>query len=1352
MSNARKTRIITLVFLILFPSFTATLTEQRIANSKIEYDKKQCDAPAISGTSLNWMASYTDGNGHGEIRQQPFIVSDFKKVDNSLREYDVLCREGYLQDDELRVIVLLEGKKDMSTFEFLNYSEISFLSSNIQKFNATILNVCKQLPFITLRLPYSAVFELSKQSFVAHVFLDKKYQTYLDKSVSIIKPTETWHQTEMRYGHEINGSGIKIAVLDTGIDITHFDLDDLDDNPQTNDPKVIAEKCFTDENRTVDGHGHGTHCAGIAAGTGQASNYTYVGVAPAAKLLNGKVLTDEGWGYSSWIINGIEWAVAEGADVISMSFGSNENTEGTDPLSVAVNWANDQGSVCAVAAGNEGRKGMFSIGTPGCASCAITVGATDKNDNLASFSSLGYTADFRIKPDILAPGVDIISCRANRTSMGTIVNTYYTKASGTSMATPHISGLCALALQIHPNWDPQTVKYSILNGAVDLGYPTYKQGSGRANICNSLSKSLVVLSPIDFKRIHLFKEYSQNITLRNVKEVPVNALLSASIKTLDGTELNFISTSRKNASLDVNQMITIQVILNFSDWIEGFFEGNLVVSSELDVIRVPLATTVISSLNLTCQDEQGQEVKDIKWELYHSVSYDLLEDTWNPSPTFLVKQGTYIVVTYSMIIYTGNSVDYEGAFLLYKNITVSMDTDVFVNIPLNFGKKIEIKLFGPVKCFAKMIKNYGYYGIEYTLQHPYLYLSNTCSLTHLQKPVFCFYGSLALNDWMDKWDIPKRLLPYSFDTYFCRWNLEQVMTEMPDQLVLAQVNFADYTIEISGCEKFPDRQTYAWFNPFTDNFGTGFWIGFRTFPGAHWRCYVQPMEGADSLPFSNWGFVLRPESGDYYYLISRKPMDGEKEIFKIGYVPILPQRLVESNNQIILQYPLRGWEDTQYVETEGNYRLEIFKNSKLISNQSINWQQEVYLSYYMGSPGVGGSGKYNYRISAKTSQNISRENLVDYQIFYDSSKPLSEQDVLPPTIDCINCSAFRVGERQELRIKVSDNSGVKNVSIWFKPNNENWREALSKNEGGGIYSFNITVADPSVQSISLRINVTDVNGNAIMYETAPCAMKGVETTLHLQHPDHCKVNDIITVYGNLTASNEKLHTPVYLSVLLNEEKYVVLTEYSAETGEYNGELAFTFIVLQNTLINVVFQGFSLYSSISYVGHVIVSLHDIGIVDVKSAYTRVYQGYSINVTIIIQNQGNFVESFNVILYANGSIIENATIANLHPSDQCNLTFTWNTSNVTLGNYTLCGYVAAVEGEVDINDNVYGGPMIEVVLFNVDFNNDGVVNAFDLRIAAIYFGQMGNRSYDLNFDNIVTLEDLEIIVINYGNPHN
>jgi subtilisin family serine protease len=906
MSNVRKTHIITVVFLILFPSFTAIITEPRIVNRKIEYEKNQYDVSSISRTGLNWITSYMDKNWHGEISQQPFIVSEFKKVDKSLKEYDVLCGEGYLQDGELRVIILLEGKKDTSSFGFLSSSEISVLSSNIQKFNATILNVCKQFPFITLRLPYNAISELSEQSYVAYVFLDKKYYLCLDKSVSIIKPSEAWHQIEMRYGHEINGSGIKIAILDTGIDKTHFDLDDLDDDPQTFDPKVIAEKCFTDENRTMDGHGHGTHCAGIAAGTGQASNYTYVGVAPAAKLLNGKVLTDEGWGYSSWIINGIEWAVAEGANIISMSFGSKEDTEGTDPLSMAVNWANDQGSICVVAAGNDGSKGMFSIGTPGCVSCAITVGATDKNDKLASFSSLGYTADFRIKPDILAPGVDIISCRANGTSMGTIVNAYYTKASGTSMATPHISGLCALALQIHPNWDPQTVKYSILNGAVDLGYPAYKQGSGRADICSSLSKPLIVLSPIDFKRIHLFKEYSRDITLKNVKEVPVNAFLNASIKTLDGMELNFIFTSKKSVSIDANQTISIQVILNLSDWIEGFFEGKLLVSSELDIIRVPLATTVISSLNLTCQDEQGQQVKDIRWELYHSISYDLLEDTWDPSPTFFVKQGTYTVVTYSMIIYSGNNVDYEGAFLLYKNISVSMDTDVLVNIPLSFGKKIEIKLFDSVKCLAKIIKNYGYYGIDHTLRHPYLYLSNACSLTHLQEPVFCFYGSSALNDWIDKWYIPKRLLPYSFDTYFFRWNLDQVMIEMPDQLVLAQTSFADYTIEISGSEKFLDKQTYAWFNPFTDNFGTGFWIGFRTFPGAHWRCYVQPMEGADSLPFPNWGFVLRPESGDYYYLISRKPMEGEKEIFKIGYVPILPQRLVESNNQIILQCPLRG--------------------------------------------------------------------------------------------------------------------------------------------------------------------------------------------------------------------------------------------------------------------------------------------------------------------------------------------------------------------------------------------------------------------------------------------------------------
>jgi len=1343
----RKCYTFALILLVSFSLLTIIPEQQRKSNNNLSnsrYDEKIRNASEIDETREPYAFSYINGDTQEKFQQQPLMISDSSKIDTSLRNYSLLCKEGYLQYGELRIIVSPLRKKEMHLLEPLTTAEIFALSFNVQKFNATIVNICKQLPFITLKLPYESIFGLSRQNFIAYISLDTKYHVYLNESVSIIKPPETWHQMEMSYGHEINGSGIKIAVLDTGIDKIHLDLNDLDDDPETSDPKVIAEKCFTDENRTADGHGHGTHCAAVAAGTGQASNYTYVGVAPAAQLLNGKVLTDEGWGYNSWIINGIEWAVTEGADVINMSFGSSENTDGTDPLSVAVNWATDQGSICVIAAGNEGSNGMSSIGTPGCASSAITVGATDKADSLASFSSLGYTADFRIKPDVLAPGVDIVSCRAHGTNMGTPVNDEYTKASGTSMATPHISGLCALISQIHPNWDQQTVKYSVLNGAVDLGYHTYEQGSGRANVCSSLSMPLVVSSPISFKRICLFEEYSQNVTLKNVNGTYVNALLNAHIGTMDGIELDFISINRKNVSLDVNQMVTIQVTIIFSDWTEGFFEGNLTVTSDPDVIQIPLAAAVFSSLSLICQDEEGQKVKDVKWQLYDSISHEQLEDTWGSSPTFFVKHGTYTVVTYSMIIYVGNEVDYEGSFLLYKNVTVPMGSDVSTNISLDFGKKIEIQLFSPIKCYAKMIKDYGYYGVERILQHPYVYLSNMCSLVHLQKPVFSFYGPPAQNNWMDKWNMPEKLLPYSFDTYFCRWNLEQIMTDIPDQLVLTQTDFAEYTIEISNCNKFPDHHTYVWFNDFTDRFGTGLWSGFITFPGAHWRCYVQPIEGTDNLPFSHWGFALSPELHDYSYFILRKPTEDEKKNFKVGYIPSLPQQLVEDDDQIILQCPLRGWENTQYVETEGHYRLEIFKNNNLIGNQSIEWQREVYFSNYMKTHG---SGQYDYRVSAKTSQNISRENLIEYQILYDSSKPLSEQDILPPTIDCINCSAFQVGKTQEFTLRVSDNSGVQNVSVWFKPDNGNWNEVFLENKGGGIYSTNMTVTDPNVYSVSLRINVMDVNGNTINYETAPCTMNGIETTLHIQHPDQCEANDSITVHGNLTTSNGNLHTPIYLSVFLNEEKYVVLTNYLVETEEFNGEFVFIFIALQDTCINVVFQGFYVYPSISDEGHVSVLLHDIAILNITSTFAHVYQGDFINITIIVQNQGNFVESFNVILYANSSIIENTTIADLPPGGQISLTCTWDTKNVTLGTYVLQGYVTTVAGEDDITDNTYIDSTIEVVIFNVDFNGDGVVNALDLRMAAIHFEQVGSCPYDLNFDNVVDFKDFQIIVVNF-----
>ena len=135
-----------------------------------------------------------------------------------------------------------------------------------------------------------------------------------------IHPKDTIDATPL-YDLGINGSHIIVSILDTGIDVTHPDLDDMDDNETTNDPKVLAQVSFAEGDPfPFDLNGHGTFCAGLVAGTGQASSGNYSGIAPGAQLMSAKVLLSDGSGYSSWIIRGIEWSLANGADIILLPF------------------------------------------------------------------------------------------------------------------------------------------------------------------------------------------------------------------------------------------------------------------------------------------------------------------------------------------------------------------------------------------------------------------------------------------------------------------------------------------------------------------------------------------------------------------------------------------------------------------------------------------------------------------------------------------------------------------------------------------------------------------------------------------------------------------------------------------------------------------------------------------------------------------------------------------------------------------------------------------------------------------------------------------------------------------------
>ncbi|MFD4597271.1 S8 family serine peptidase [Streptomyces sp. NPDC058464] len=313
---------------------------------------------------------------------------------------------------------------------------------------------------------------------IAHVWLDGVRKASLDKSVPQIGAPTAW-----KAGY--NGKGVKIAVLDTGVDTTHPDLKD----------QVIESKNFSGAADATDHFGHGTHVASIAAGTGAKSHGKYTGVAPGAKILNGKVLDDTGSGDDSGILAGMEWAAAEGADIVNLSLGGYDTPE-IDPLEAEVNkLSTEKGILFAIAAGNEGPE---SIGSPGSAAAALTVGAVDGNDKLADFSSTGPAADGSIKPDVTAPGVDITAAAAKGSVIDQEVGENppgYLTISGTSMATPHVAGAAAILKQEHPDWGYQQLKAALTGSAKGGKYTPFEQGSGRIAVDKAI-KQTVLADPV----------------------------------------------------------------------------------------------------------------------------------------------------------------------------------------------------------------------------------------------------------------------------------------------------------------------------------------------------------------------------------------------------------------------------------------------------------------------------------------------------------------------------------------------------------------------------------------------------------------------------------------------------------------------------------------------------------------------------------------------------------------------------------------------------------------------------------------------------------------------------------------
>lgn len=492
-------------------------------------------------------------------------ISGFQNSNIHSELLDLIEKGDYA---ELGIIVVVKKDKDKSDVE-----------KAIKKADGKKIKYHKLANAYSATVKAKKVKEIAEDSTVDKIYHDFSVNAYIHESVPLIGANTLWSS--------YNGSGITVAVIDSGIDSNHPDLKN----------KVVDQVSFIAGESPQDGFGHGTHVAGIIAGSGAASGGNYRGVAPQASLMNVKVLDNYGWGSASLVMSGIEYAVDNDADIISMSLGAGLwPPDGTDPVAMAANAAVDAGVVVIASAGNS--EAPFCIGSPATGEKVIAVGATTKQDNIALYSSMGPTWDHRIKPEIVAPGgaafiysdpagQGIVSAKASGSIFDMwyseyAVGKYYMAHSGTSMAASHVSGVAALMLQAHPDWTPEQIKQQLMNTGVDVGYDPITQGAGRIDAISAVEQTLKI-TPYSFCYVVQPGEYSKEVLkISNTGTETMNVCLS----TAGDVDVKF---SKETITIRKGQTKKVKIKVGMPAGLSsGIHSGRIVASSNGQTASVPI--------------------------------------------------------------------------------------------------------------------------------------------------------------------------------------------------------------------------------------------------------------------------------------------------------------------------------------------------------------------------------------------------------------------------------------------------------------------------------------------------------------------------------------------------------------------------------------------------------------------------------------------------------------------------------------------------------------------------------------------------------------------------------------------
>jgi subtilisin family serine protease len=972
----------------------------------------------------------------------------------------------------------------------------------------------------------------------------------LADSVAQVGADRLWSMRDPSNAY-VTGTGMVVAIIDTGVDYTHPDLG----GGMGPSYKVIGGYDFVNgDTDPMDDNGHGTHCAGIVAANGGLT-----GVAPGASILAYKSLDASGQGYMSNVIAAIDRAMdpnrdgdtSDRADVISMSLGGPGSVD--DPVCIAVGNAVAAGIVVVVAAGNSGPS-LGTVDTPGLAPDAVTVGAIDKSNNLAPFSSRGAIPSLSMKPEISAPGVSIVST-VPYSGVSMSSPTGYFSASGTSMATPHVAGGAALLLQMHPTWTPAQVKSALVTGAYDLEASMWSAGAGGMWLPDAVASSVFVTPAL--VSYGTAGDPAQTVAAYNsgpsffaqVSSVDWSSLLAnGSAAQSVWTNASSVSPSSLTLQSSSTSYMVLQVQVPPTSAPEGYYDGEIRITSGVSSVSVPFGFAVLSRLSVTVKSMSGDDVSDPYggvW-VYRVPNCDIALGKRGsmtepvPPTTFLVPSGTYNVHSIGhQLLY-----DFADPYALSATVTVPRLSSLSVELSMATAQTmtIDLETVDGNPIYVKDFRVYFRYegprnvsfhvtGSDYSIKGSEIfsipssktvYVSDTDAKLGISVSGFSY--SAGMWDFMSRnWDHwfeymsgvdTAFLVEASADLqYLMAWEFQGVGPFTPTALGLEEGKYSVYTTKYDipgaigdlwcnwGTHRaqggdavfFVRRDTDTSLNPFFSGMTRATIVqgvfSELYYPGNLFRGFI---ERAYYTP--DYDHLLRANTAAEVYLPDRNfitPLAPESVFERIGTGPFYPALTTfNTNSTLVLVQPLLRDQSGAKVGGMSIPSLDLYRNGMVVGM----YQFPEYLARPDGLRVVNlaSSGQYTAKIEYAPFPQISSS----VQMTLGFTVPST--DVNPPRLlGMAMPQSFVPGSPVELTLSTEDDrSAVAATVSWRASLGSQWQALSITSQGSGVFSTTIPTSS-SDSAIHLLVRATDQAGNYFEFSMDNAALAQIPVTFTL---------------------------------------------------------------------------------------------------------------------------------------------------------------------------------------------------------------------------------------------------------------